>query len=306
LITLDPSSPTPPFEQIRVQLANKIADGELVAGSRLPTVRHLAENLGLAVNTVARAYRELELAGLVETRGRGGTVVSSAGDQTREQLRVSAQQYAQLAHDLGVNPAEALRLARAALNPSSANRDLQHPDEASVRTVEVAISRPEGSDAEISKLSGGRHYPGQDFPECQPVDLELSLHWDAVDGALGGRLEARNGGRGACRLSGKPMLIPLGNDGAPLPTDFVVTLENAEPGFVVLQPGRSAIARVSWASWDGEPATSRTVVSWPGGAKEITSTGPSQPNSRGLGGARNLSSSWFRLVESPDQANEAV
>jgi DNA-binding transcriptional regulator YhcF (GntR family) len=49
-------------------------------------VRQLADDLGLAVNTVARSYRELEAAGLVETRGRGGTVVTTGGDQARERL----------------------------------------------------------------------------------------------------------------------------------------------------------------------------------------------------------------------------
>jgi len=79
MITVDNSSPVPPFEQVRAQLATQIADGLLVPGTRLPTVRQLADDLGLAVNTVARSYRELEAAGMVETRGRGGTVVTAGG-----------------------------------------------------------------------------------------------------------------------------------------------------------------------------------------------------------------------------------
>jgi DNA-binding transcriptional regulator YhcF (GntR family) len=118
VITIDPASPVPPFEQVRAQLAAQVSSGELVAGTRLPTVRQLADDLGLAVNTVARAYRELEAAGLVETRGRGGTIVTAAGDRARERLQNAAQRYAALARDLGVEPDEALRLVRAAFGPA--------------------------------------------------------------------------------------------------------------------------------------------------------------------------------------------
>lgn len=115
MITLDPASATPPFEQVRAQLAAGIVSGELSAGTRLPPVRRLADDLGLAANTVARAYRDLEAAGLVETRGRGGTIVSARGDRAREQLLAAARRYAGLAHDLGVADDEALGLVRAAL-----------------------------------------------------------------------------------------------------------------------------------------------------------------------------------------------
>jgi DNA-binding transcriptional regulator YhcF (GntR family) len=116
VITVDTASFVPPYEQVRSQFAAQIADGRLVVGTRLPTVRRLAADLGLAVNTVARAYRELEAAGLVETRGRGGTVVTAAGDQARQRLQAAAQDYATLAHDLGIDPREALRMLHAALD----------------------------------------------------------------------------------------------------------------------------------------------------------------------------------------------
>jgi DNA-binding transcriptional regulator YhcF (GntR family) len=64
------SSPVPPYEQLRAQFARQIQDHTLAVGTRLPTIRHLAADLGLAVNTVGRAYQELEEAGLIETRGR--------------------------------------------------------------------------------------------------------------------------------------------------------------------------------------------------------------------------------------------
>lgn len=75
-LSVDLRSPVPPFEQIRAQIASLITAGTLAPGTRLPTVRSLASDLGLAAGTVARAYKELELAGLVETRRRNGTVVA--------------------------------------------------------------------------------------------------------------------------------------------------------------------------------------------------------------------------------------
>lgn len=74
-ITVDLADPVPPFEQIRRQLSSLIAVGVLEPGSRLPTVRSLAADLGIAAGTVARAYKELEQQGLIESRRRNGTVV---------------------------------------------------------------------------------------------------------------------------------------------------------------------------------------------------------------------------------------
>jgi GntR family transcriptional regulator len=74
-ISVDLGSAVPPYEQIRTQISSLIAVGSLAAGTRLPTVRSLASDLGIAAGTVARAYRELEQAGLIETRRRNGTVV---------------------------------------------------------------------------------------------------------------------------------------------------------------------------------------------------------------------------------------
>ncbi|ALX03895.1 GntR family transcriptional regulator [Aeromicrobium erythreum] len=76
-LEIDPDATEPPFEQVRRQVAAAAADGSLPPGHRLPTVRALAADLGLAVNTVARAYRELEADGVVETQGRRGTFVTA-------------------------------------------------------------------------------------------------------------------------------------------------------------------------------------------------------------------------------------
>jgi DNA-binding transcriptional regulator YhcF (GntR family) len=77
-LTVAASDPTPPYEQLRRQLVALIQDGILVGGQRLPPLRQLASDLGLAVGTVARTYRELEAAGLVESRRGRGTRVADA------------------------------------------------------------------------------------------------------------------------------------------------------------------------------------------------------------------------------------
>ena len=76
-ITVDLRSAIPPYEQIRSQISSLIALGALDPGTRLPTVRSLAADLGIATGTVARAYKELEAGGLVDSRRRGGTVVTA-------------------------------------------------------------------------------------------------------------------------------------------------------------------------------------------------------------------------------------
>lgn len=74
-LALDPSSATPPYEQVRDRIAALILAGELADQARLPAIRALASSLGCAPGTVARAYTELEAAGLVATGGRNGTRV---------------------------------------------------------------------------------------------------------------------------------------------------------------------------------------------------------------------------------------
>src|SRR6476619_2560599 len=64
--------------QIRARIALLVADGELVAGASLPSLRELADHLGTNVNTVRAAYTRLETDGLVETRHGVGTVVLPA------------------------------------------------------------------------------------------------------------------------------------------------------------------------------------------------------------------------------------
>ena len=77
-VEIDLRSLVPPFEQIRARITDLVAAGELPAGTRLPSVRALAGDLGIAPNTVVRAYRELEAAGVVHTARGKGTVVADA------------------------------------------------------------------------------------------------------------------------------------------------------------------------------------------------------------------------------------
>ncbi len=112
--TIDASAATPPYEQLRAQVTRAVAAGELVGGAKLPTVRALAEQLGLAANTVARAYRELEADGIIETRGRAGSFVAPQGDAVQRQALAAARAYVEQARRLGLDDASALDLVRAA------------------------------------------------------------------------------------------------------------------------------------------------------------------------------------------------
>ena len=114
LVTVRPGAAESPYEQIRTQIAGQVASGQLPPGTRLPTVRALAATLGIAPNTVARAYRELEYAGVVSTRGRNGTVVN--GDSSDRAAKEAAVTYADAMRALGVRQDEALDLVRRAFD----------------------------------------------------------------------------------------------------------------------------------------------------------------------------------------------
>ena len=120
MITVDHASPTPPYVQVREQLRAQVESGELKPGTRLPTVRGLAGELGLAANTVARAYRELEALGMIQTRGRAGSVV--AGDGVDQSAKRAAHEYAETIRALGLSTDEGIDLARRALEQISSGR----------------------------------------------------------------------------------------------------------------------------------------------------------------------------------------
>lgn len=97
-----------PYEQIRAQISEQARSGALPVGHRLPTVRGLAESLGLAANTVAKAYRALETDGVIETRGRNGTLIAAAGSAAEREAAAAAQAYAERVRRLGLTESDAL------------------------------------------------------------------------------------------------------------------------------------------------------------------------------------------------------
>lgn len=110
IVALDPDSPTPPSEQLVAQIAASIQAGELDVGERLPTIRGLAADLGLAPGTVAKAYGELERDGWIRTQGRRGTTVADR-DSTAEDRRLAAaaDKLADLATSAGLGVTDAHR-----------------------------------------------------------------------------------------------------------------------------------------------------------------------------------------------------
>ncbi len=131
VIRLGEDGVVPLYEQLRAQLSVMVAVGHLTAGSRLPTVRHMANALGLAPGTVARAYRELESDGALEGRGRRGTFVvdepphSEPLQQRRERLASAANRFAFELRQLGVDPETAHQFLDEALDRSA--KEERHP-----------------------------------------------------------------------------------------------------------------------------------------------------------------------------------
>ena len=93
---LDLHSGMPVYRQIMDQVRGGIASGALTAGDQLPTVRQLAVDLEINPNTVVRAYRELELGGLLETHQGTGTFISA-----QKMKRADAQRERQLTQIVG-------------------------------------------------------------------------------------------------------------------------------------------------------------------------------------------------------------
>lgn len=114
-VVVDADNGLAPWRQVHDQLVRLITAGSLPAGTRLPTIRQLARDLGLAPGTIARTYRELELAGLVHTgRARGTVVAETASIDPTAALLNLARDYATAAQALGIDAATAADAVRAA------------------------------------------------------------------------------------------------------------------------------------------------------------------------------------------------
>ncbi len=114
--SVDPDSKVTLYEQLRTQIIEQVANGELIVGTKLPPVRVLAAELGVAPYTAARVYRLLEQDGFLETRGRNGTVVSARSDTAESTLQLAATEYASRAAALGIPADAALEYVRLALS----------------------------------------------------------------------------------------------------------------------------------------------------------------------------------------------
>ena len=119
LIAVDPEFETPPYVQIFEQIRAAIERGELTSGTVLPTVRQLAGDLGVATNTVARAYTDLKNDGWLVSEGRRGTRVASRIPFTDRRARMNAlaeavSRFVESLRHRGYSPAEiASEFARA-------------------------------------------------------------------------------------------------------------------------------------------------------------------------------------------------
>jgi GntR family transcriptional regulator len=116
-IHISPHDGVPIYLQIVNQVRYLVASGRLAPGAELPAIRVLAERLEVNPNTVARAYRELELAGVVEKRRTAGTYVSDTGSRLarRERLKIVTERIDALlaeARSLGIGTDEIIELMR--------------------------------------------------------------------------------------------------------------------------------------------------------------------------------------------------
>ncbi len=120
-VVVDPSAGSPPYEQIRAQVALMVGAGVLAPGARLPTIQQLANDLVLAPGTVARAYKELERDGIVVSKRRKGTTVAEAPPKVatreiREELDAAVQRFALAVRQLGADHDDALGKVRRLLD----------------------------------------------------------------------------------------------------------------------------------------------------------------------------------------------
>jgi GntR family transcriptional regulator len=116
-IHISPHDGLPIYLQIVNQVKYLVAAGRLAPGEELPAIRVLADRLIVNPNTVARAYRELEIAGVVEKRRTAGTYVSAAGSPLarRERLKILTERIDALlaeARQLGIRTDEIVELVR--------------------------------------------------------------------------------------------------------------------------------------------------------------------------------------------------
>ncbi|CCG02971.1 GntR family transcriptional regulator [Blastococcus saxobsidens] len=123
-LRIDVTSAVPVYEQLRTQVSALVSARRLVRGDRLPAARALAADLGIAVGTVARAYRELETGGWVTSRRRTGTVIAGpmqtndpapSGATASDQVERAADHLVRIGRATGLDDDALLTALRGAL-----------------------------------------------------------------------------------------------------------------------------------------------------------------------------------------------
>ena len=123
-LQIDVDSAVPVYEQLRTQIRALVSARRLMPGDRLPAARALAADLGVAVGTVARAYRELEATGPVTSRRRTGTVIAepdldrntaATNVHHRQQIEAAADLLVRAGRAAGLNDDDLLTALRGAL-----------------------------------------------------------------------------------------------------------------------------------------------------------------------------------------------
>lgn len=127
IVSLDPDSVLPPYEQLRRQIAAMVTLGSLRPGTRLPSIRQLAADLDVAPGTIARTYRELKRDGFVDQRGRHGTTVTrppttDPSQERHARLAQAARDFAAVAGEIGHDVDDAIVQVRVAFDELSSAR----------------------------------------------------------------------------------------------------------------------------------------------------------------------------------------
>jgi GntR family transcriptional regulator len=112
---LDPSNGVPIYRQIIQQIEYAILSGRMQSGDRLPTIRSLAVELKINPNTIARAYGELEIRGILATQVGSGSYISDKkpipeDDSLNRKIREVVKRFVQDMRDLGVDAKDAARM----------------------------------------------------------------------------------------------------------------------------------------------------------------------------------------------------
>ncbi|GHV81781.1 putative HTH-type transcriptional regulator YhcF [Spirochaetia bacterium] len=112
--SLDNGSGVPVYRQIINQIENAVVSSRMAVGDRLPTIRSLAVNLKINPNTIAKAYNELEIRGVVQTQVGSGTYIADkkpeAADARQKKLREVVERFLQEAGELGAGKDEVIKL----------------------------------------------------------------------------------------------------------------------------------------------------------------------------------------------------